>query len=172
MPTYVEILQAMHRSKADYVWIGLSAAAVHGSPLVSNDFDFFIRPDPKHLDRARAAFRKLEMDESWAKVSSDNLIAWEVTDTFVDRCGGPTVDLITHISGPSFTAVWEGSDLRKVTHLPVRVASLKHILDSKRAANREKDREVLKRLERDFGDLLREVRPAYKVKRRKVRKQS
>ncbi len=167
MPHYVEILRAIHRSKADYAWIGLSAASVHGSPLVSQDFDFFVRPDPKHLDRARAAFRKIGMTDSLPKVHSTNLIAAEVTVTFSDPYGGPTVDLITHISGPSFDEVWRGSKVHKVTRVPVRVASLKHILDSKRAANREKDQEVLKRLERDFGDLLREVRAEYKVTKRR-----
>jgi len=76
MLTYREILQAVSDSEADYAWIGLMAAGVYGSTLTSLDFDFFIRPDPAHLDKARAAFRKLGMSELHARVASlEHIIA-------------------------------------------------------------------------------------------------
>jgi len=44
---------------------------------------------------------------------------------------------------------------------------LEHIVTSKRAANREKDRYALKRLEEDLGRELKEMRAKYHVSKRK-----
>ncbi len=166
MLTYPELLRAMHESGADYVLMGLSAAAAYGSTLASNDFDFFIRPDPAHLDRARDAFRQLGMTESFPTVASSNLISSEATVRFVDPLGGPFIDLMTHISGPTFDEVWRDRQVRDLGKIRVRVASLEHIVASKRAANREKDRYALKRLEEDLGREIKERRTAYRARKR------
>lgn len=167
MATYQEILRAIAASGADYVWIGLNAASVYGSTLVSYDFDFFIRPEPAHLDKAREAFRKLGMVETFPKVASVNLIATEATDTFDDPHGGPAVDLITAISGPSFDEVWKGHQSADFQGLRVRVASLEHIIASKRAAGRDKDLYAIKRLKEDLGGEVREARARYRTRRAK-----
>jgi hypothetical protein len=166
MLIYPELLRAMHESGADYVLMGLSAAAAYGSTLASNDFDFFIRPDPAHLDRAREAFRQLRMTESLPTVASSNLISSEATVRFSDPLGGPFIDLMTHISGPTFDEVWRDHQVRKLGTIRVRVASLEHIVASKRAANREKDRYALKRLKEDLGPQIKERRAAYRPRKR------
>jgi len=81
--------------------------------------------------------------------------------------GGPTVDLITQISGPTFDEVWRDHQVLDLEGIRVRVASLEHIVTSKRAANREKDRYALKRLEEDLGRELKEMRAKYHVSKRK-----
>jgi hypothetical protein len=167
MLTYREILQAIADSGADYAWIGVSAAGVYGSTLSSVDFDFFIRPDPAHLDKARAAFRKLGMAELHAKVASANLILMETTDSFSDPAGGPTVDLLNKISGPSFDEVWGQHQIHQFEGLALRVASLEHIIASKLAAGREKDRYTVKRLADDLGLELKEAPAKYRVRKKR-----
>ena len=167
MATYQQILQAIEASGADYAWMGMNAAAVYGSTLVSYDFDFFVRPEPDHLDKVRAAFRAMGMQETQSKVSSGNLIAAEATTTFSDPYAGPTVDLLTHISGPSFEEVWRDHRHIEFGGLRVRVASLEHIIASKRAAGREKDLYVIKRLKKELGDEVKEARARYRTRRAK-----
>lgn len=157
MAGYPEILGAMEGCGADYAWMGLGAAGVHGATLVSYDFDFFVRPDPVHLERAREAFRKLGMMDSMAHVIAANLIAAGVTASFGDPYGGPVVDLMTEISGPSFEQVWRDSVQLEAGGARVRVASLRHILQSKMAADRQKDRDAIKRLRLDFPGLVNEL---------------
>jgi len=167
MLTYREILQAVSDSEADYAWIGLMAAGVYGSTLTSLDFDFFIRPDPTHLDKARAAFRKLGMSELHAKVTSANLILMETTDSFSDPAGGPTVDLLTKISVPTFDEVWAQHQIHQFEGLALRVASLEHIIASKLAAGREKDLYTVKRLAEDLGWELKEAPAKYRVRKKR-----
>jgi hypothetical protein len=167
MATYPEIFRAVQSSEADCVWIGLSAAAMYGSPLVSYDYDFFVRPAASHLDRVRQSFRLLGMRESLPNTTSSNIIAAEATVSLVDPMGGPTVDLMTHISGPAFDEVWRDHQVRELAGIRVRVASLEHIVASKRAANREKDRYAIKRLEEDLGREIRETRTKYRVPKSK-----
>ena len=157
MSTYREVLTAMETAGADYAWIGLSAASVHGATLVSFDFDFFVRPQVEHLDRVRQALSQIGLTDSQAGIHSANLIAAGATTSFFDPYGGPLVDLLTEISGPSFDDVWRDSVLREFQGLRVRVASLRHIVASKLAANREKDRAAIDRLRLDFPDLVNEV---------------
>jgi len=118
MITYLEILRAMHESGADYVWIGMNAAGAYGATISSTDFDFFIRPELEHLDRSRRAFRNLGMHESWAKVASANLLAGGVTDTFSDPDGGPSVDLMVEVSGPTFGDIWRDHQISNFKNSP------------------------------------------------------
>ena len=101
-----------------------------------------------------------------AGVASGNLIAAGATNSFSDPMGGPSVDLMTEISGPSFEEVWQSHQVREVNGVPVRIASLRHIVASKRAADRQ-DRYALKRLEEDLGQQLKESRAHYRVKKRR-----
>ena len=168
MLTYSEILRAIQDCGADYVWIGMNAAGAYGSTVGSQDFDFLVRPKPLHLDKARRVFRALGMHESWSDATSNNLIAAGATDSFSDPYGGPSVDLMTEISGPDFEEVWSQHKLVEFSGLTIRIASLEHIIASKRAANREKDRYALKRLRQDLGREVRESRVAYRAgKKRK-----
>lgn len=166
MLTYRELLRAIQDSGADYAWIGVSAAGVYGSTLTSVDFDFFVRPAATHLDKARAAFRKLGMSELHANVASANLILMEATDSFSDPAGGPTVDLMTKISGPTFDEVWDQHQVHHFEGLALHVASLEHIIASKIAAGREKDIYTVKRLADDLGMELKEAEAKYRVAKR------
>ena len=150
--------------------MGVSAAGVYGSTLSSVDFDFFVRPDPMHLDKAREAFHNLGMSELHAGVASANLIRMEVTDTFSDPEGGPSVDLMTKISGPSFEEVWRDHQVHRFAGLDLHVASLDHIVASKLAAGRDKDVYTVKRLAEDLGLELKEAAAKYKTSPGKKRK--
>lgn len=161
MLTYLEILRAIRDSEADYVWMGVTAAGVYGSTMSSVDFDFFVRPVPDHLDRVRAAFRRLGMSEFHANVASENLILMEAADSFSDPLGGPSVDLMTHVSGPSFDEIWRDHQVHIFQGIELRVASLEHILASKIAAGREKDVYVVRRLAEELQLDLKELEAKY-----------
>jgi hypothetical protein len=167
MLTYQQLLRAIHDSGADYVWMGMNAAGAYGSTVGSRDFDFFIRPDPLHLDKARAAFRQLGMTDVWPDIASGNLIAAGTTNSFSDPGGGPTVDLMTEISGPTFEEVWAQHRIIEFSGVTVRIATLEHIVASKRAANRPQDRYALKRLEEDLGRELKETAAKYRVRKKR-----
>jgi len=167
MLTYQELLRTIHDSGADYVWIGMNAAGAYGAKLGSLDFDFFVRPDPLHLDKARRAFRALGMTDSWPEVASSNIIAAGTTDSFADPGGGPTVDLMTEISGPTFEEVWAAHRIIEFSGVTVRIATLEHIVASKRAANRPQDRYALKRLAEDLGFELKEAAAKYRVRKKR-----
>jgi hypothetical protein len=157
MSTYRDVLTAMESSGADYVWIGLSAASVHGATLASYDFDFFVRPEVPHLDRVRQSLGKAGFVDSMASVHSANVIATGSSLSFSDPYGGPVVDVLVEISGPSFEDVWRDSVVREFQGLRVRIASLRHIVASKLAADRPKDREAIQRLRLDFPAVVEEL---------------
>ena len=167
MLTYQELLRAIHGSGADYVWMGMKAAGAYGAKSGSLDFDFFVRPEPSHLDKARKAFQALGMTDSWPAVASGNLIAAGTTDSFADTGGGPTVDLMTEISGPKFEQVWSEHRLIEFSGVTVRIATLEHIVASKRAANRPQDRYALKRLAEDLGSELKEAPAQYRFRKKR-----
>ena len=126
-----------------------------------------MRPEPLHLDKARGAFRALGMTDSWPGITSANLIAVGTTVSFADPSGGPTVDLMTEISGPKFEKVWSEHRLIEFSSVTVRIATLEHIVASKRAANRPQDRYALKRLAEDLGVELKEAPAKYRVRKKR-----
>lgn len=74
---------------------------------------------------------------------------------------------MTGISGPSFDEVWAQHRLVEFSGVAVRIASLRHIVASKRAANRPQDRYALKRWEEDLGREVKEASGVYRAKRKR-----
>ena len=73
------------------------------------------------------------------------------------------MDLMTEISGPTFEQVWSEHRVIEFSGVQVCIASLRHIVASKRAANRPQDRYALKRWEEDLGHELKEHRASYRA---------
>jgi hypothetical protein len=140
----VAILSALQRHSARFVLIGGVAASVHGSPLITEDFD--ITPDtaPDNLEAIAAALTDLD-----AKLRTPQ----EPVEFPIDAkmlAGGSAWTLST--GAGAFDLVFEPAGTRGYTDLrksaveydlgvghPVLVASLIDLIRMKEAAHRPKD---------------------------------
>ena len=129
------------------VWGANFFATAAGAVFTTQDRDLFLPPDPENLMRAwdacDAAGLALWSGDEPLDVSHDRLIADAVvarrTLTRATR-GELEVDLTLVMGGFEFETVWDDRRIFVVDGVEIPVARLAHIVESKAAAGREKDR--------------------------------
>lgn len=146
-----ELTDALRRNEVQYLYIGKSAAIIHGFADTTQDADIYVRNDAENRKRLLAALKKL----GFALSAADEKDVERGKD-FVQLHGGPfDLDLIYAPDGiEHFDDAWTKGRSIDGHH----VCSMEDVIASKRAANRLKDRESLGRLE-DFLEYLKD-RPA------------
>ncbi|MBN1607267.1 MAG: hypothetical protein JW940_11585 [Polyangiaceae bacterium] len=139
-----EIRDVLGRHGVRYLFIGKSGAILLGFPDTTQDADLFVEKSPENGRAAVCALRELGFDLS--DTEAEQIVRGK---DFVQLKNGPyDLDLVFAPDGiETFAEAWQ-------THLDVEgfpVCSLDHIIASKAATNRVKDRESLPRL-RAFRD--------------------
>jgi hypothetical protein len=141
-PYLEQIGRALQAAALDAVLIGNAAAALHGAPVTTLDFDFLFRRTTRNLQKLKVFARTLE-----AVVLRPY---YPVSQMFrVVRDDGLQVDFMATVHGlRSFEGVRARASDVAVGTTTLRVAALADVLRSKRAAGRPRDLAVIEVLER------------------------
>lgn len=146
-PIAEKLVKVFAKHRVEYLIIGKSGAILYGFPDTTQDVDLFPKKDKSNGNRIVRALKELgfEIDKILGKAIIEG-------KDFIQIRGGPfDLDLIFAPDGiESYEAVMKRSQM-VVGKFPV--ASLRDIIDSKKAAGRKRDKEVLERLE-DFYKFL------------------
>jgi len=148
VPLLTRVLRALHEHRLEAVLIGNAAAAMHGAPVTTLDFDFMFRDTPTNLRKLKAVAADLHamILRPFYPVSRLYRV--------VDDDTGLQVDFMPQIHGVrSFEGLRSRSDVRDVGGVPLRVASLDDIIASKKAAGRDRDKAVLPILEKTLKSM-------------------
>ena len=140
----ISLLKAFLKHKVEFMLVGLSAAALQGAPVVTQDVDLWIK------DLSNQAFHS-----ALKSVGATFVPCIGVNPPGIAGKGFGLFDLVLNMSGlKNFDS--EKAHVRQIdlAGIKVPVLSLERIIVSKRAANREKDKLVLPVLE-DVAKLLR-----------------
>jgi hypothetical protein len=128
-------LKALREERIACILIGAMAAVEQGAPLMTVDYDFWVRLPQRQYVRLLTIVRRLGG-------TIRARIVYELSD-------GTQVNAIFQPDGlRSFDAEWRASRWGKLENVPVKVLPLRRVIASKRAANRVKDQAVLPILER------------------------
>ena len=128
-------LKALREAQIDCILIGAMAAIEQGAPLMTVDYDFWVRLPERQYVRLRSIVQRLN-----GTIRAQTL--YELSD-------GTQVNAVFKPDGlRSFEAEWKHCRLGRLENASVRVLPLSRVIASKRAANREKDLAVLPILER------------------------
>lgn len=142
------LADAFNRWHVEYLFIGKSGAIFYGFPETTQDADIFPAKNSTNGQKLISALRELGYHLT-AEIEQDLIVGKD----FVQLRGGPfDLDLVFAPDGIETFAEAKNRSLMIDGKFPV--ASLDDIIASKRAANRQKDRESLPRLEA-FRDYLR-----------------
>ena len=130
----IEFLKELVRQKVEFMIVGLSAAALQGAPVVTQDIDLWFRrlPDPG-IEKALKKF-----NGSYIPPISGNppMLAGNGVELF---------DIVVHMHGlGEFEDELEHAIKIPVGRMKVLVLKLERIIASKKAAGRNKDKLVLK----------------------------
>lgn len=166
MEILTPLIRALHERAVRFVLIGVAGAnyyAHSGSALfTTKDRDLFLPPDPDNLVAC------------WAACDDAGLELWSERDPLDrprDRWLGErvverraltnatrdelSVDLTFVMKGYDFDTVWSERRTFKIDDVDIPVARLLHIVTSKHAANRDKDRLFLATHREALEELLR-----------------
>ena len=145
------LTETLDRHEVEYLYIGKSAAIIHGFADTTQDADIYVNPTEENSQRLAAALKDVGFtltreQEGEIRGGKD----------FIHLHNGPfDVDLIYAPDGiEKFDDAWG----RGRTIEGHRVCSMDDVIASKQAANRQKDRESLGRLE-EFAKYLQERPP-------------
>ena len=151
------MLAALHDANVRFVLIGGMAAVLHGDVGVTLDIDIAPAHDADNLNRLAAALRALD-----ARIRTDDVpqgLPFDCSAGFLRNLGPDAILNLTTRSGAldvSFTPAGTGGyqDLKRdavtidaAEGVTILVASLADVIRSKSAADREKDRRALPRLQ-------------------------
>lgn len=135
------VVEAVHDARLDAILVGNAGAAVLGAPVTTEDFDFVIRRTSRNIEKLREIAEALDAELFRPFYPISNMIRLERDD-------GLQVDFLTRIHGiRSFEGLKSRAGVVDFGGWSVRVAHLKDIIKSKRAAGRPKDMAVLPTLE-------------------------
>jgi len=137
-PQLVRITKALVKVRLEAILIGNAAAALHGAPVTTLDFDFMFRPTPLNI-------RKLKQ---LAKALDTTIFRpfYPVSDLYriMSNSAGLQLDFLPFIHGVrSFESLRSRAVKVDFEGATLLVAALEDIIKSKRAAGRDKDFAVL-----------------------------
>jgi len=149
---FLRVLRALHAHSVRFVVIGVWGANYYSpggaASFPTRDRDVFLPPDPSNLLEAWVACDEAGL-ALWVGAEpldlprDDDLARRVVERSVLVRATGPgdlEVDLSLVMAGFDFEAVWRERRVFQVEGVDIPVARLLHIVKSKEAANRDKDR--------------------------------
>lgn len=149
-------LKALRQEGIDCILIGAMAAIRQGAPLMTVDYDFWVRLPERQYVRLLTIIQR-----QGGTIRARTL--YELSD-------GTQVNAIFQPDGlHSFQTEWKRCAVGRLEGVPLRILPLSRVIASKRAAGREKDLAVLPILERTMrlSKRLKKRRPSSGAKARK-----
>jgi transcriptional regulator with XRE-family HTH domain len=137
------LLDALDRKEVDFVVIGGVAGLAHGSAYPTYDLDIAYARGRRNLERLAASLRDIGVtlrdapDDLPFQIDAQALQAG-MNFTFVTEFG--PFDILGRVEGVhSYEELRDQAEIQVVGGIPVRVASLNHLIGMKRRADRAKD---------------------------------
>lgn len=133
----LRLLRALLRRKVRFMMVGLSAAALQGAPVVTQDVDLWF----EDLSDAR-------ISDALREIGAAYVPPFDLNPPMLAGAGAELFDIVLRMDGLKHFA----EEAKNCIQFPVgryrlKVLKLERILASKRAANRPKDRLVIPVLE-------------------------
>ena len=132
-----DLLPAFVASGARFLVVGAHALAAHGVPRVTGDLDVWIEPSADNAARTWRALAAFGAPLATLAVREQD---FSQPDQVV-QLGLPPyrVDVMTSVSGLTFSDAWEGRTAGSLFDVPVAFLGRDDLIRNKRASGRPKD---------------------------------
>ena len=138
---HLKLYRFLNKHRVRYLIIGGVAAIVYGVPRTTLDIDLFIEPTARNAEKLLKALKGAGFGTA-SLTSPQKVITNELT-VFEDYI---RLDVFTKAKGMQFEKAWKRRVTKKINSIPVKFASLRDIISSKKASRRHVDTEDLKLL--------------------------
>ena len=157
---YLDVIRRFNRAGVLYVVVGMSGINYYAKDPAhafgTMDYDFFLEPSLKNVQRAIRSLKALGFDigtsdGEWKESDLRRVVRDQKTFTATTP-DGLIVEILLKVSGYPFSGMANDAATIPVHGVPVKVGRLNKLLRSKKIAGRPKDRRFLRR----YQDLLEE----------------
>ncbi|PAU93206.1 hypothetical protein CK503_12335 [Aliifodinibius salipaludis] len=132
---YEEFIELLNEHKIQYLIVGAYAVSFYARPRNTGDIDFFIDNSSKNISNLLKVLQKFGFGE--LDLTSDD---FEGNDNIIQLGYEPVrIDIMTGISGISFTQAYKNKVRGKLGNQPVYFISLDDLIINKRSSNRTQD---------------------------------
>lgn len=146
-PLLNSVITALAEVRLEAILIGNAAAAIHGAPVTTVDFDFMFRATPLNVGKLKKFAKQMDAVILRPYYPASGLYRVMNDDN------GLQVDFMPAIHGvKSFNSLRSRAEKIQLAGRELWVAHLSDIIASKRAAGRPRDKAVLEVLERTLHE--------------------
>jgi hypothetical protein len=129
----LRLLQSLVRHKIRFLVVGLSAAALQGAPVVTEDVDLWFED-----------LNDKKLTQALVEVGAAYVPPFGFNPPMLAGTGSEPFDVVLRMDGlGKFGEEWKNALSLQIGNLRLKVLPLERILASKRAANRAKDQRVI-----------------------------
>jgi hypothetical protein len=152
---YTVVCERFNQQSIRYVVVGMSAINYYAQDsreiFSTQDFDIFIKPTIENVKKAVQALKGINYSLAVGTSEfQDRMLKETVRDKRTILAVDPygiSIELILAVSGFVFNEMEKDASIFLVGKTPIKVAKLAKLLESKRQADRKKDRIFLKRFD-------------------------
>jgi len=134
----IEVCAALNREGVEYILFGGAAVNLHGILRVTEDFDFFVRPDPANVAAIKRALHSVWDDPLIEEIQDADMIGEYPSVRYCPPDETLYIDFVSRL-GEMFSY----DDLKAETHViedvPIRLATPETLNRMKRGTVRFKD---------------------------------
>jgi hypothetical protein len=130
---FEDLLELLHRHRAEYLIIGGLAFIYHAKPRYTKDMDLWVGPSPANLERANRAL---------AEFGSPTLLALDEPTQVVQIGVAPNrIDLLVNVGALDFESIWEKRLVSRYGGSEANWIDLDSLIEIKRAIDDPKHQE-------------------------------
>ena len=139
-----DLLTSLNAAGVRFLVVGAHALAAHGVPRVTGDLDVWVEPTEANAASVWAALLQFGAPLASLRITQSDFVRPDQ----VIQIGLPPyrLDLMTAISGVTFTEAWESRLSGALFEVPVAFLGREAFIRNKRASGRPKDLEDLRSL--------------------------
>ncbi|HEV7919994.1 MAG TPA: hypothetical protein VGR02_04295 [Thermoanaerobaculia bacterium] len=146
----VALSAALNREGVDYMLFGGAAVNLHGLRRATEDFDFFVSPEPANVQKIKRALRSLWNDPSLDEIQDDDMIGDYPSFSYAPPGEGFGLDFVSRL-GEAFRYNDLEAEIHYVSGVPIRIATPRTLYRMKRNTVRPMDRHDAERLREKFN---------------------
>jgi predicted nucleotidyltransferase len=143
------VADAMNQEGVEYVIFGGVAVNLHGLARMTEDIDFFVRPDPENVSRIKRALRRVWNDPNIDEIQDDDMVGEYPSVKYCPPDEEFTIDFVSRL-GEMFAFDDLESQRVDIQGIQVPVATPATLVRMKRDTVRGKDRNDAAALRRKF----------------------
>ena len=142
-PHYKGLLQLLNEFEVEYLIVGGFAVMKYSEPRYTKDLDVWVHNSRQNSLRVVEALKKfgapVDHDKVTAETFTDKQVVYQIGIAPV------RIDILTEITGVSFSAAWKNRVAGTFFGVPVHFISLDDLMANKQALGRSSDLKDLKR---------------------------